>query len=154
MKKIYKKLTTRNERGFTLIELLVVIAIIAVLAALVLAALSSAQKGSRDSRRRSDSNQYKTALIQYNADGNAYFAGTGLNLATDATFAVLVPTYMNPRPTAPTTGAAASQRYNYTAGAVNGFCIDVLLERSANYIRTTATRQYENAAVCAAADGE
>ena len=68
-----------------MIELLVVIAIIAVLAALILAALSSAQKGSRDSRRKSDLNQYKTALAQYAGDNNGNYpvqaTATGMTAA-------------------------------------------------------------------------
>ena len=71
-------LTKRPDRGFTLIELLVVIAIIAVLAALILAALSSAQKGARDSQRKSDASQYQKALIQYyNAQSPVRYPGTG-----------------------------------------------------------------------------
>lgn len=68
----YASGTLRPERGFTIIELLVVISIIAILAALTLAALSSAQKGSRDAKRKSDLNQYKTALAQYQSDKDSY----------------------------------------------------------------------------------
>ena len=60
-----RKVSGNAQRGFTLIELLVVIAIIGVLAALVLAALSAAQKGGRDTRRKSDMKQYQTAIQQY-----------------------------------------------------------------------------------------
>ena len=59
-----------DQRGFTLIELLVVISIIAVLAALVLAALNSAQRGSRDSKVRSDMKQYQSAIQQYASDNS------------------------------------------------------------------------------------
>lgn len=79
---MYQSLTARrSERGFTLIELLVVIAIIAILAALILAALNAAQKGSRDSRRQSDVNQYKTALANYYSDNNSYPSGDGNPIA-------------------------------------------------------------------------
>lgn len=96
-----KNTLTKRDRGFTLIELLVVIAIIAVLAALILAALSSAQKGSRDARRKSDLNQYKTALAQYNADQNTYpvaAVGTvtvGTAPACGANLAALTPNYLS-----------------------------------------------------------
>ncbi len=54
-----------SQAGFTLIELLVVIAIIGILAALILAAFSSVQKGSRDTKRKSDLHQVGIALANY-----------------------------------------------------------------------------------------
>lgn len=65
-----KKQRLNNQRGFTLIELIVVILIVGVLAALILAALSSAQKGSRDTKRRSDLRQIWTGIRNYHASHN------------------------------------------------------------------------------------
>lgn len=129
MKKAYKALTTRDERGFTLIELLVVIAIIAVLAALILAALSSAQKGARDSRRKSDLNQYKTALAQYNGDKNLYPTQTPATIASgnEPCTSLQAGNYLSTCLTDPkNTGANV-----YTYGSANGtdFAACVPLER-------------------------
>jgi len=51
--------------GFTLIELLVVISVIGILAALILVRFGTAEKSGRDVRRKSDLNQYRTALENY-----------------------------------------------------------------------------------------
>lgn len=120
--------TRRSERGFTLIELLVVIAIIGILAALVLAALASAQKGARDSQRKSDLNQYKVALAQYKADLDTYpvsAVGPVTNTAPGA-LSVLSPQYMSSFPKNPN-GVA----YNYQGTTLDfGMCAD--LERGTN----------------------
>jgi prepilin-type N-terminal cleavage/methylation domain-containing protein len=115
---------TRRDRGFTLIELLVVIAIIAILAALILAALSSAQKGSRDSQRKSDLNQYKTALAQYESDNNSYVVANGAVDGTGGVVSSLSPNYMTKFPTPP------KYSYNYEGTATSfGMCAE--LERDA-----------------------
>ncbi len=132
-----KALTQRNDRGFTLIELLVVIAIIAVLAALILAALSSAQKGSRDSKRKSDLNQYKTALAQFAGDnGGAYpvaavgaiAAGAGVCANSPAG---LTGSYMN---TCTGLTGTASNPYYYIGTAAPDFGVCVQLERTSGNI--------------------
>lgn len=53
--------------AFTLIELLVVISIIGILASLTLVSYSGAQKQTRDTQRKSDLSQYRTALEAYGA---------------------------------------------------------------------------------------
>lgn len=59
--------------GFTLIELLVVISIIGILAALVLARYGTAEKSGRDTRRKSDLNQYRIALENYAVKTNGVY---------------------------------------------------------------------------------
>lgn len=67
-----------NRRGFTLVELLVVIAIIGILAAMVLASLGSARSKARDTSRKNDLTQIRSALEQYGADkGGLFPIGTG-----------------------------------------------------------------------------
>ncbi len=127
MKNLYAKVTQRNDRGFTLIELLVVIAIIAVLAALVLAALSSAQKGSRDSRRKSDLNTYKTALAQFNSDTNSYPASGNVAPGASSGGPCAVGTNYLTKCLAPP--AQGNFSYIYLNGGADTYCISTKLER-------------------------
>ena len=64
------------KKGFTLIELLVVIAIIGILASAALLALSRTQERARDSNRKSDLNQIRTALVAYQTDHSGFFPGS------------------------------------------------------------------------------
>ncbi len=113
-----------------MIELLVVIAIIAVLAALILAALSSAQKGSRDTRRKSDLNQYKTALAQYQSEHGGIYPASALTpmIAGGEPFVSLTGTYMS---SAFIDDPKTAGAYNYVASGTpaNNFGICVQLER-------------------------
>jgi len=65
------------KKGFTLIELLVVISIIGILAGLTLSSYSGAQKQARDTQRKADLTQLKTALEAYYSARNAYPITTG-----------------------------------------------------------------------------
>jgi type II secretion system protein G len=94
----------RRQKGFTLIELLVVIAIIGVLASLVIVNLSTANRKSRDSRRKADLNEIKTALELYYDDFLGYPAATSS----------LAPNYIK---TVPTDPRAPAQTYTYTVAA-------------------------------------
>ena len=60
------------KKGFTLIELLVVISIIGILAAFVFVNLIPPQKEVRDTERKSDLEQYKTALEVYSGTRDHY----------------------------------------------------------------------------------
>jgi prepilin-type N-terminal cleavage/methylation domain-containing protein len=53
------------KKGFTLIELLVVIAIIGVLVGFTLTSFAGTQKQTRDTQRKNDLGQYRTALEAY-----------------------------------------------------------------------------------------
>ncbi|MEX1113597.1 MAG: prepilin-type N-terminal cleavage/methylation domain-containing protein [Patescibacteria group bacterium] len=121
-----KSMTTRGQRGFTLIELLVVIAIIGILAALILAALNSAQKGARDSERKSDLNQYKTALAQYKADNATYPVQAAATAMTNANapYSSLNPNYISAFLDDPTNGASY-----YYIGSATQFGVCANLER-------------------------
>jgi general secretion pathway protein G len=59
-------------RGFTLIELLVVVAIIGVLISLSFVGFLQARKSARDSKRRADLEQIRSALEIYRNDLKAY----------------------------------------------------------------------------------
>lgn len=63
------------KKGFTLIELLVVISIIGILAGLTLVSYTGAQKQTRDTQRKSDLGQYRTALEAFAAANNGNYPG-------------------------------------------------------------------------------
>lgn len=62
----------KNKKGFSLIELLIVISIMAILGSLALSAFSTARKQARDSQRKNELIQYKTALESYYATEGSY----------------------------------------------------------------------------------
>lgn len=76
----------RSPTAFTLIELLVVISVIGILAALILARFGTVEKSARDARRKSDLNQYRTALENYAVKTGGVYpsrtAGGGVQAST------------------------------------------------------------------------
>ena len=115
---------TADERGFTLIELLVVIAIVAVLAALALAAMFSAQKGSRDSVRRSDLHQMRVATHNYarDNDGSGPIRTVEVNIDTlaELTAGNYVTSFPSP------VGSVDTYRYVSSVDGVQyGFCTNL-----------------------------
>jgi prepilin-type N-terminal cleavage/methylation domain-containing protein len=146
-----KSMTTkRGQKGFTLIELLVVIAIIAILAALILAALNAAQKGARDSQRRSDMNQFKTALANRHSDTGDYPDGNVTDVTGDTEpNSTLVPNYLSEDLVPPTSG---NRNYFYNSDG-STFTVCAQLERDTSKMfaagpTKTTTLNANTAAAC------
>ncbi len=103
----------KQRKGFTLIEILVVTTIIAVLAVGAFVSFASAGKSARDSRRKTDLETVRQALVLYKAENGCYPAST----YTYTTMTALLVTngYLsNPAPSDP---KPATYSYTYTAGA-------------------------------------
>ncbi len=109
-----------KNKGFTLTELLISISIIAILVTVAIASYNSVNKQSRDTRRKSDLEQIRSALEMYRSDKGYYPAPLG---DTGGTFgpasdleADLKPDYLPSIPTDPKNSVS----YFYTAVSLVG----------------------------------
>lgn len=122
-----------KKHGFTLIEILVAATLIALLASVGIVSYSSVTRRSRDSKRKSDIEQLRTALEMYRADYSSYppVNTTGYDTAENLTpYLVAAPyTYMP----AISSDPKATYRYSYkatnaSAGSYFGYCLSAYLE--------------------------
>lgn len=120
-----------NHQGFTLMELLITVSIIAILISIGIASYSTINKQSRDTKRKSDLEQVRSALEMYRAD-NGYYpsvgAGTWVETSTGLTSS-LVTIYLPVIPSDPRRTAT----YMYLAttasgGNYYGYCLSAGLE--------------------------
>lgn len=100
-----------GQKGFTLLELLIVIVIIGILAVLIIPNLASGPARGRDSQRKSDLRNIKTALESYYNDNSSYPAAASWE--TDLQGG---PPYMKDVPEDPKTQAD----YTYTPAPAGG----------------------------------
>lgn len=98
-----------KSKAFTLIELLIVISIIGILAALITASFVASQRQARDTQRKSDLNQYRTALEAFANSHNGLYpfaGGNGLTPMTSVCSAALT-TYIASCPADPSPSGRA-----------------------------------------------
>lgn len=121
-------------RGFTLIELLVAISLVGILSVLISLIGPSSRQYARDSRRRADLEQVRSALELYrNSNGQypACFPALSAGcLMTAATVQALTASYINPIPSDPLSG----RTYAYDPADVSGGgCNDSGSDRCVTY---------------------
>lgn len=111
-----------KKSGFTLIELLVVIFIIGILAGVVLPNMMSARERARDTRRKQDLEEIKTALRLYYNDNQVYPTGAipSGEFGADGE-------YMKNVPTDPINSGSYVYSYSQTDGG-DGFLLQATLE--------------------------
>lgn len=127
-----------KKSAFTLIELLISVSIIAILIAIGIASYSTLNKQSRDTKRKSDIEQIRSALEMYRAENGHYPSGgcVGATCAfADALVLAseLVSTYIPAIPLDPKTGTTEAYEYEYKAtglssGEYYGYCLSATLE--------------------------
>jgi len=118
---IYKM---NKKRGFTLIELLVVLSIIGVIMAFSFVGFSQARKSARDTKRKADLEQIRSALEIYRTDCKTY--PTTITPGSPLVGAAAIcagNTYMSAVPADSTTG----QSYYYS-GSTNSYTLCAYLE--------------------------
>ena len=111
-----------TKKGFTLIELLVVISIIGILSALILSNLNDARARARDSQKKSELTQLKTALRLYYNDYQKYPAAADIG-APGNQFAVGETIYMKKLPVA---------EFTYVSSDDDSFTLAVTLENASD----------------------
>ena len=119
-----------KKSGFTLIELMISVSIIAILVTVALAAYSTLNKQSRDTKRKSDLEQVRSALEMYKSDYGYYPAvnTAGFDVAGNLS-ASLTTTYM---PFIPSDPLSAQNYYFESLNPVSsnyyGYCLCAKLE--------------------------
>lgn len=128
--KMWKK-TRKDFLGFTLIELLVVISIIGILIALSFVGFNQARKSARDSKRKADLEQIRSALEIYRNDQKTYpddFSGCSYTSLTSGT-----EVYMAEIPKDP---FCPTQYYRYNKLNSNAYCLCAYLETLSSTVGT------------------
>jgi len=114
----------KNIFGFTLVEILVVVTIIGIISSLGLVAFASTRKTARDSKRKADLEQIRSALELYRSDVKTYPNAT---FACGASIAYGGTTYMSSFPCDLVTG----YQYIYSYQNANQYNLCAKLENTA-----------------------
>jgi len=117
----------KKNKGFTLIELLVAMTIMAMLLAIASFSYQSARKSARDSRRKADLEQIRSALEMCRTDSGSYPVGTNDVIYDDIICSIEGEdqTYLEGTPKDPST-----QDDYYYSGSVNIYTLCGFLESS------------------------
>lgn len=123
--------------GFTLVEVLVTVTIVAVLMAIGAVSFTSAGRSSRDSKRKTDMEAVRQALVLYRADNTAgYPAGAGTNASYNSVTATLVNGGYLSSPVPQDPKGSGTNLYYYYSNSATSFCVCAGVEGTGN---STAT---------------
>jgi len=120
----------QNKCGFTLIELLVVISIIGILVSLSFLGFAQARKSARDSKRKADLEQIRSALELYRNDCKTYPSAviSGSSLTGPAGSPCVGVVYMQQVPADP---LVPTYNYQYRLVSKNSYFLCAYLEGAA-----------------------
>jgi len=130
----------KKQHGFSLVELLISVSIIAILIAIGIASYSTINKQSRDTKRKSDIEQLRSAIEMYRSE-NGYYPNTGAGWVDITSLSALTPTYIPAIPEDPKNTTPYVYRYKATGlsnGQYYGYCIEATVE-SAGSLSNTCT---------------
>ena len=138
-----KKVNRINQKGFTLIELLIVLTIIGVLTSFIMVNFLSARERARDTQRKSDLEQMRTAFEFYRTDQGTYppapLPACGGSLVNGGT------TYLQTIPCDPT--SEGQHVYTYTTTGTT-YTLTACLENERDQQKDTTN----NATYCSGTD--
>jgi general secretion pathway protein G len=129
----------RKKTGFTLIELLVVATIIVVLSAIGLVSFANAGKGARNSKRKSDLETVRQALVLYKSDTTGYPVGSNYEDMIGVLSAGYLssPTPIDPKDGQSSCGISGISVCGYTySGDATTFILTAPLEGDQEYLLT------------------
>lgn len=120
-------------RGFTLVELLITIGIVAILSSMLYSIGPSSRQFARDSRRKADLEQIRSALELYRNSNSTYppcTVGTGCTINT-TNVPALTSSYISEIPTDP---SGTSRLYGYRPfDSAGGACDGTATDRCVTY---------------------
>lgn len=130
----------KNRNAFTIVELIVVITIIAILSGGAALSITANARNARDTRRKTDLQQIKSALEFYRSNqvNSNYptFAQYQVQSGSNFTYPALVPTYLETMPIDPSSTQTSVTNYLYTpspSGCTNtgtSYCTSYTLSAS------------------------
>lgn len=120
------------KKAFTLMELLIAIAIIAILTAIGIVSYTSINKNARNTKRRSDVEQIRSALELYRSDFGYYPSANGGTIGDAAHLSGVIDPYMPAVPTDPKGQPYyyIATNFNATSSQYYGYCIAASMEPS------------------------
>lgn len=125
------------KKGFTFIEILLVVTIIAVLAAIGVVSYVSANKQSRDTRRKADLEQLRSALELYRSDNGTYVDRTVSGGAVISTsLSSLVSTYVSALPVEPKPSPYVNYYYENIGVSNVTYCLYAKMENTSSCTAT------------------
>lgn len=137
-----------RSKGFTLLELLVAIAVLAIISGAIFSLIGQGpSRYARDSRRKSDLEQIRSALELYRNSNTTYppcSGGTANCVVSSANIPGLTTSYINPMPDDP---LSTTRDYRYAPAAAGGGTCDGGATRCVTYSLCGALEKVTSPAV-------